>query len=292
MGLRVARRNDDGMVELALLLRQQRDEGLVERSSAGLRQEVRRRTRGEDASGIHRHQPVEARRLFHIGGGDDDAHAGPPGADRIDQLPELAPRQRIDARGRLVEDQQVGVVDQRAAQAELLFHAARELAGRPIGEGAQPRARQKLGDSGLALGPALPEELAEELDILEHRQRRIEVLAKPLRHIGDARAGCPPMRRIRHVAPEHRDRARLERARAGHQGQEAGLADTIGADQPDHAARREVEGDALERPGLAIAQADTGEADDRRRGRRRDRVHCTRPVCRRCGQATCGSSWT
>ncbi len=68
--------------------------------------------------------------LFHVGGGDDHAHAWALGADALDQIPELAPRERIDAGGRLVEDQQVGVVDQRAAQAELLLHAARELAGR------------------------------------------------------------------------------------------------------------------------------------------------------------------
>ena len=59
-------------------------------------------------------------------------------ADVVDQLPELAARQRIDAGRRLVEDQEIGVVNQRAAEAELLLHAPRELAGRPIREGAKP----------------------------------------------------------------------------------------------------------------------------------------------------------
>ncbi len=53
-------------------------------------------------------------------------------ADAGDQVPELGARQRIDAGGRLVQDEQVGVVDQRAAQAQLLLHAAGELAGRAV----------------------------------------------------------------------------------------------------------------------------------------------------------------
>ena len=51
-----------------------------------------------------------------------------------DDLPQLAPRQRIDADRRLVEQQQLGRAHQRAGQAELLLHAAGELARRPRGE--------------------------------------------------------------------------------------------------------------------------------------------------------------
>ena len=36
---------------------------------------------------------------------------------------------RVDAGRRLVENEQIRIVDQRAAQAELLLHAARKLAG-------------------------------------------------------------------------------------------------------------------------------------------------------------------
>ena len=67
---------------------------------------------------------------------------GPVGADVVDQRPELAPRERIDAGGGLVEDEQIGVVDQRAAQPDLLLHAARELAGRAIGETGRARWRR------------------------------------------------------------------------------------------------------------------------------------------------------
>ena len=70
---------------------------------------------------------------------------------RVDQVPELPARERIDAGGRLVQNQQVGVVDQRAAEAELLLHAARELAapaGRRRGRG--PVRGEQRGDARAA----------------------------------------------------------------------------------------------------------------------------------------------
>ena len=110
---------------------------------AGARLQLARACRSPSTlAGVHRHQPVEALGLVHVGGRDHHAHAGPARADAVDQLPELAARQRIDAGRRLVEDQQIRVVDQRAAEAELLLHAAGELAGRPVAEGRQVGGRR------------------------------------------------------------------------------------------------------------------------------------------------------
>ena len=67
------------------------------------------------------------------------------------RVPELAARQRIDAGRRLVEDQQIGIVNQRAAQPELLAHAAGELPGRPVRERREPSALKQLGDAPVAL---------------------------------------------------------------------------------------------------------------------------------------------
>ena len=63
------------------------------------------------------------------------------------------------------------------------------------------------------------------------------------------------MARARHVAAEHVDAPLLDRARARDQGEQAGFADAVGADHPDHAAGRQIERDRTERPGLAVAQA-------------------------------------
>ena len=75
----------------------------------------------------------------------------------LDQLPELPTRQRIDTGRRLVEDQQIGIVDQRAAKAELLPHPARQLLCRAVGERREPGAVEQLGDAPLAFGTGLPE---------------------------------------------------------------------------------------------------------------------------------------
>ena len=62
----------------------------------------------------------------------------PPG-DRPHRLPELAPALDVDARGRLVEHQQVGVADQRSGEPDPLRLAARQLGGPLVGELRRPR---------------------------------------------------------------------------------------------------------------------------------------------------------
>src|SRR5207253_3169641 len=133
----------------------------------------------------------------------------------VDQLPELAARERIDTGGRLVEDQEVGFMDQRAAKAELLLHAARELARGPIREGGEAGVGQKLPDPVFALAFVVSKKAAEEIGILEDRQRRIEVLAETLRHVGDLRTAQPTMCSIGHIAAEHVDPPLLNGASAG-----------------------------------------------------------------------------
>src|SRR5262249_51766900 len=70
----------------------------------------------DDTAGVHGDGPVEALGLVHVGGGDQHAHTGSIGADAVDEGPELLARERINASGRLVENEQVGVVDQGTAE--------------------------------------------------------------------------------------------------------------------------------------------------------------------------------
>ncbi len=151
-------RQDDQLAVLAALgFRQQADEGLLQGVAAGARQEFGRRAGGQHLAGVNRHQMVEALRLVHVGGGYQYAHLRALATDALDQLPELRARQRVDAGGGLVEDQQVGVVDQRAAEAELLLHAAGELARRALDEGREAGAAGQLGDAPATLGGILTE---------------------------------------------------------------------------------------------------------------------------------------
>jgi hypothetical protein len=59
------------------------------------------------------------------------------------QLPEFTPRHRVDTGGRLVEQQDLGAVNQRARQRELLLHPARQLVGAPGAERRQLGQRQQ-----------------------------------------------------------------------------------------------------------------------------------------------------
>ncbi|MCY1407264.1 hypothetical protein D9M71_225590 [compost metagenome] len=132
-------------------------------------------------------------------------------------------------------------MDQRAAQAQLLLHAAGELARRPLAKGGQARALQQIGDTPLALLAFVSEQAAEEIDVLEDGERRVEVLAQPLRHVGDALADGAAVAGLAHVAAEHMQRSALHLARAGQQRQQAGLADAVRADQPHHAPGRQFQ---------------------------------------------------
>jgi hypothetical protein len=89
----------------------------------------------------------------------------------------LPPGEGVDAGRRLIEDQQIGFVDQSAAKRELLLHATRKLACGPIRERRKPGGGEQPLDPGPALRGTLGEESTEEIDILDHRKRRVEALA-------------------------------------------------------------------------------------------------------------------
>ena len=185
-----------------------------------------------------------------------------------DQLPELAARQGVDPGRRLVQDQQIGVVNQRAAQAELLLHAAGKLAGRALGESEQIGRAQQVVDALRALVSGVAEQAAEEIEVVEHRQRGVEIAPQPLRHVGDALAHARAVGRIGHVAIQHFDFAALNLARTGDQRQHARLADAIRADETHRAIGRDIQIDVGNRRRLAIAVGDAGQAGDGLRAHR------------------------
>jgi len=153
----------------------------------------------------------------------------------------------------LVEHEEIRIVDQRAAEAELLVHAARELSGRAIAEGREPRGLEQLRDPRLARRARVAEEPAEEVRVLEDGERRVEVAAESLRHVGDARRHGRAEPARRHVAAERLDGARLDRARARDEPEQRGLPDTVGTDQAHDAAGGHVEIHAVEGSRLAVA---------------------------------------
>ena len=268
------------------VFRQQGDEGLFDGRGVRLRLQIGRRAGGQDLAVVHGDERIEPLGLFHIGGGDHDAHAGATRPHAVDQLPELPPRQRIDAGRGLVEDQKVGIVDERAAQPEFLPHAARQFLRRTIGEGRKLGALQKLGNSPVPLGTGLPEQPAEKLDILADAEVRIKVLAEPLRHESDARANRGAVRGVCHVAVKHDNAAGLQLPCAGDDAEQRRLADAVGADQPDHAAGRQRHRDVIECRHTAVTLRDVLEPCD---GGHDSPAHCPLVPCRDAGQVAAGS---
>jgi len=147
-------------------------------------------------------------------------------------------------------------VDQGAAQAQLLLHAARQLAGGTVEERCQAGGPGQLLDAPAPFGAVMAEQAAEEVDILEDRQGGIEIFTQTLRHVGDTRADGTAVGGIGHVAAQHLDLARAERAGTRDQGQQAGLADAVGADYSDHEASGHRQFHIRQRQAVAIAKAD------------------------------------
>ena len=115
----------------------------------------------------------------------DDGLAAP--GQRQDQILDLAAADGVEAGGRLVEDDQVGVVDERLGQADAALHALGELADRPRPGLAQADHFEQLLGAVLALVPGQAEEVAEEIQRLAGIEVAVEVGF--LGQVADARLG-------------------------------------------------------------------------------------------------------
>ena len=173
--------------------------------------------------------------------------------------PEIAPRHRVDPGGRFVENHQVRRMDQRAHQTEFLLHAAGQLLHWPVAEAVQPgHAEQGLLAFGQHVGRHQPQP-GKEVDVLLDRQVAVQVLPQPLRH--QPEPGLDGLRRPLRVdaGAEHVDTAAVEGQHAGHRLHQAGFAGAVRADQAENLAPGDIEVDAIDRHGLAIALAEAAQ---------------------------------
>ena len=106
-------------------------------------------------------------------------------------------------------------MNQRAAQAELLLHAAGELAYGARQERIQAGAVSQFVDAPPAFGGRMAEQAAEELQVLLDRERGVEVLAQTLGHVGDVGAHSIAVTGTRHIAAQHLHTALLHLPGAG-----------------------------------------------------------------------------
>ena len=242
------------------------DIGLLQRGAAALREDFLRAAVGKDSAVVHGQQLLELFGFVDVGGGHQHSHAGIFGAQFAHQCPELAAGKRIDAGGGFVQNQQVGVVHQGAAQAEFLLHAAGELAGGAAGKGCQAGGEHQALDMLLALVFVQAEQAGVEIDVFIHGKRRVEVFAQALRHKGDARQQRFALGLVRHIMPEHAHFAALERANAGNQRKQGGFAHAVGADQADGGAAPDGERHAAQGLHFAVGVRELADFDGVRHG--------------------------
>ena len=113
------------------------------RIRAGLDQQLLGRVQGDDFRVVHDgHAVAEHLGLFHVMRGQDDRFA--LGLDRPHQLPEVAAGLGIEAGGRLVEEEDLRVVDQRDGDGKPLLLPAGEFPGLAAGLFRQLDFRQLL----------------------------------------------------------------------------------------------------------------------------------------------------
>ncbi len=172
-------------------------------------------------------------------------------------------REGVDARRGLVEDEQIRVMDQRRAQPDLLLHAARELPGRPVRERIEPGGLQQQADPGAAFRGGEPEEPGEEVDVLEDAELEVEVFSQALRHVRDERANGVAMVDAGDISAQHADTAGLDLLRAGDQSHHGRLANSVGADQSDHAPRGDLGRHGIQSARLAVMVGDVRDGRDR-----------------------------
>lgn len=230
--------------------------------------------RGNQPAAIEHQAVFELFGLLHVGGSYQQRQLRALRAYLLDQLPEAPPRQRVDARRRFIEDQQVRLVDQGTAQAQFLFHAPRQLAGQALGEALQVGGMQQAGHALFAFAAAKAKQRGEKANVLADRQFGIKVVAQPLRHECHFWVQRGAVATLPDGAAQHLQFALLQALHAGDQPEQGRFTGPVRADQCAACARRQAEPQRVQGDQIAIAVADTF-------GQQRWRVHC-----RLAGQST------
>ncbi len=136
-----------------------------------------------DRAGMHQRDAMAAFRLVEIRCGHENRQA--VGGQMRERVPELAPRDRIDAGRRLVEQQHLRFRHQRARQRELLLHAAAQPAGQPIGEAIHVEHLQVAMPAPIDLVARHATQVADVLNVLADGEIGIE--AECLRQVAGLR---------------------------------------------------------------------------------------------------------
>ena len=207
---------------------------------------------------VHDRDPVAQHLgLVHVVRRQHDGAAGvvEPG----EQVPEVAAGLRVERGGRLVEEDHLGVVHQRAGDREPLRLAAREVLDAGAGLVDQPDPLEPL----VAAGGRHAVQRGERVDLLARGQpleerRRLQLYADPRQQAGVARP-----RRL----AQHRDGARVRLPEALDHLQGGGLAGTVRPEDPEELALGHLEAHPVDCPELPVGHREVRDLDSTHEGR-------------------------
>ena len=177
--------------------------------------------------------------FIHVMGGDENRVSGR--RELVDQIPKVAASNRIDARGRLIEKYDGGLVQDGASQGQPLLPSAGQQARHRRPPLAQPCHGQHVL---LALGTPLlcnSVDPAEEINVLLHRQIVIE--RELLGHIADMFSDV--LRFGRHIEPAYASPAIARGEQPAENANGGRLAGSVGAEEAENLAPTDGEGNVV-----------------------------------------------
>ena len=182
----------------------------------------------------------------------------PRDSQLADQRPELGADLRVEADGRLVEEDELRVVDEAAGQQQAAAHPAGELVDGVFAAVAQPRQVERRVDRG---GDVLdPVEAGEDREVVLDGDVDVEVV-----ELGDDAHHRPRrLRFARQLVVEDAQLAGVGDRLAGEQPHRRRLAGAVGAEQAEADPLGHVELEPVDRRDLAEALYDSAEFDCRR----------------------------
>ena len=197
----------------------------TETAAFELRGQLLRRAIEQELPLVQQQHALAALGFVEIGGGPDHGHAFI--GQRLHHAPQVLAADRVDTHARLVQQQHLRPRHERTGKAQLLLHAAGELAGQAFGEGSEPREVQQLGKQ---IGVAVRIHAAQlriQAHVLHHRQ--VFVQAKALRHVATGDMNGVVV--LDHVIACQGDVAGVRHQEAGQNPHQRRLAGAVGADQ-------------------------------------------------------------
>ena len=217
-----------------------------------------RRAAGDHLALVHQGDLVgEALGLLDVVGRHQDRRAAR--AQVVDQRPELGADLRVEADRRLVEQDQLRLVDEAAGEQEAPAHAAGELVDGVVAAVVQPREVERAVDGGGDVRD--PVEAREDREVVLDRDVDVEVVE--LRH--DAHLGPGLLRLAGQLVAEHAELALVGDRLAGQQPHRRRLAGAVRAEQAEADALGHVEVEPVDGRDRAEALDDTAELDRRHR---------------------------